>query len=75
METFNNLKVRTKLWMFVIAMLIALVITGVMGIIGMSQWSQDMSNFSKVRTPTLIALGNLNTERMAIRAQTVSVFQ
>ena len=36
-------------------------------------WSNDMHKVGKERVPALLSLGNINTERMAIRAQTLEV--
>ena len=36
-------------------------------------WSNDMNKIGIERVPALLSLGNLNTERMAIRAQTLEV--
>ncbi|MGC9385633.1 MAG: HAMP domain-containing methyl-accepting chemotaxis protein [Hydrogenovibrio sp.] len=75
MAWFNDLKIRTKLILFVILMLTALAISGFNAIRGFALWSDGMTKFADERLPGAVALGNLNTERMAIRAQTVSVLQ
>lgn len=75
MQWFNNLKIRSKLITLVAILLTALAVSGFIGFHGVSQWGKDMQNVSEVRVPGLVALGALNTERMAIRAQTVSVLQ
>ncbi len=75
MTWFNNLKIRNKLILFIILMLAALAISGFNAIRGFSLWSEGMTKFAEERLPGAVALGNLNTERMAIRAQTVSVLQ
>lgn len=75
MNAFNNLKVRNKLLIFIITMLVALAVSGWVGYRGFSEWSSNMTTMSDNRLPSVIALGHLNTERMSIRAQTVSVLQ
>jgi methyl-accepting chemotaxis protein len=75
MGWFNNLKIRNKLVLFVVVMLLALSISGFVGIRGFLQWADNMQNVGDVRLPGVQALAHLNTERMSIRAQTVSVFQ
>ncbi|WP_052501689.1 methyl-accepting chemotaxis protein [Thiomicrospira microaerophila] len=75
MAWFNDLKIRSKLILFVVLMLIALAFSGFNAIRGFVLWSTGMQNFSEVRLPSVVALGILNTERMDIRAQTISVFR
>ena len=75
MSWFNDLKIKTKLVSFIVFMLFALSISGFLGIRGLMEWSSNMQNMSEVRFPGVVALGNLNTERMEIRAQTVTVLQ
>ena len=75
MAWFNDLKIRTKLILFVVLMLIALAFSGFNAIRGFVLWSSGMQNFSEVRLPSVVSLGVLNTERMDIRAQTISVFR
>ncbi|WP_052501690.1 HAMP domain-containing methyl-accepting chemotaxis protein [Thiomicrospira microaerophila] len=75
MEWFNNLKIKNKLIMLVALLIAALTISGIVGYRGLNEWGQNMQNVADVRVPGLVALGALNTERMAIRAQTVSVLQ
>ena len=75
MGWFNNLKIRNKLVLFVVVMLFALSVSGFVGIRGFLQWADNMQNVGEVRLPGVQALSSLNTERMSIRAQTVSVFQ
>lgn len=75
MSVFNNLKVRNKLLVFISAMLFALAVSGWVGYRGFDEWSSNMQVMSDNRLPGVIALGHLNTERMAIRAQTISVLQ
>lgn len=75
MAWFNDLKIRTKLILFVLLMLIALAFSGFNAIRGFVLWSTGMQNFSEVRLPSVVSLGILNTERMDIRAQTISVFR
>lgn len=75
MNWFNNLTIRTKLIVFVGLMLLALAFSGFNAIRGFISWSEGMRNFSEVRLPSVVSLGVLNTERMDIRAQTISVFR
>lgn len=75
MGWFNNLKISSKLVFFVIVTLVALSISGFIGVRGFMQLSSSMQNVAEVRLPGMVALSNLNTERMTIRAQTVTVFQ
>ncbi|UQB42478.1 HAMP domain-containing protein [Thiomicrospira microaerophila] len=75
MAWFNDLKIRTKLILFVVLMLVALAFSGFNAIRGFILWSSGMQNFSEVRLPSVVSLGVLNTERMDIRAQTISVFR
>jgi methyl-accepting chemotaxis protein len=75
MAWFNDLKIRSKLILFVVLMLVALAFSGFNAIRGFTLWSSGMQNFADVRLPSVVSLGMLNTERMDIRAQTISVFR
>ncbi|WFE69756.1 methyl-accepting chemotaxis protein [Thiomicrospira sp. R3] len=75
MVWINNLTIRSKLILFVVLMLVALAFSGFNAIRGFVLWSSGMQNFSNVRLPSAVTLGVLNTERMDIRAQTISVFR
>jgi methyl-accepting chemotaxis protein len=75
MNWLKNMVLQTKLTLLAIILIIGIVIVGVIGYSGISQWSQDMTTFGEKRMPVMLALGNLNRERMAIRAQTLEAWK
>ncbi|AHF02380.1 hypothetical protein THIAE_09425 [Thiomicrospira aerophila AL3] len=75
MQMLNRLTIKSKLIVFVLLMVLALLFSGINAVRGFVLWSDGMQNFSEVRLPSVVSLGVLNTERMNIRAQTLDVFR
>ncbi|ADR34321.1 methyl-accepting chemotaxis sensory transducer [Sulfuricurvum kujiense DSM 16994] len=75
MNWLENMVLQTKLMLLAIVLMIGIVILGVIGYSGISQWSKDMTTFGEKRMPVMLALGSLNRERMAIRAQTYEAWK
>ena len=70
----KNIKLGVKLiGGYMIVALITLAV-GLIGFFGIQTLSGNLSNIGDNRIPDLLSLGTLNTERMAIRAQTLEVY-
>ncbi|MCA1755191.1 MAG: methyl-accepting chemotaxis protein [Spirochaeta sp.] len=71
----KNIRIGVKLvGGFVVVALLALLV-GVVGFYGIDDLTADLDDFGYNRIPGLILLGDMNYERMVIRAQTLEVFQ
>jgi methyl-accepting chemotaxis protein len=55
------------------ALVLIIVLIGSMAVVGVQTLSASLENFKVNRIPGMLILGELNRERMAIRAQTLSV--
>jgi methyl-accepting chemotaxis protein len=75
MKWLENMVLQSKLILLVAVMTVGLIIVGFIGFNGISQWSKDMNTFGQTRVPIMIALNDLNRERMAIRAQTLEAWK
>ncbi|MBB5021164.1 methyl-accepting chemotaxis protein [Desulfurispira natronophila] len=75
MQWFHNLTFRARILTLTIILTLGIIWIGAMGYWGIDQLEDGIANTGDTRIPTLIALSTLNGERMAIRAQTQSVFQ
>ena len=70
----NNLKISTRLAVgFSVLAVIALLLGG-LATFGIKTLSTNIGNIGGNRVPALLALGQLNQLRMAIRAQTLAVY-
>ena len=67
------MSVKNRLRLLSAILLLGLVIIGVIAVNSSRAWSSDMHKIGEERVPALLSLGNINTERMAIRAQTLEV--
>ena len=67
------MSVKNRLRLLSAILLLGLVIIGVIAVNSSRTWSSDMHKIGEERVPALLSLGNINTERMAIRAQTLEV--
>jgi len=65
--------VKNRLRLLSTILLTGLIVIGVIAFNSAKTWSNDMHKVGKERVPALLSLGNINTERMAIRAQTLEV--
>jgi methyl-accepting chemotaxis protein len=65
--------VKNRLRLLSAILLAGLVVIGVIAFNSARTWSSDMHKVGEERVPALLSLGNINTERMAIRAQTLEV--
>ncbi|MDP3292519.1 MAG: MCP four helix bundle domain-containing protein, partial [Sulfuricurvum sp.] len=75
MNWLENMILRSKLIVLTVVMIIGLLIVGAIGFSGISQWSHDMNTFGQKRMPIMIALSELNRERMSIRAQSMEAWK
>ncbi len=75
MNWLENMVLRSKLIVLILVMISGLLVVGVIGFNGISQWSKDMTTFGEKRIPIMIALSDLNRERMSIRAQTLEAWK
>ena len=67
------MSVKNRLRLLSTILLVGLVIIGIIAFNSARAWSSDMHKVGEERVPALLSLGNINTERMAIRAQTLEV--
>ena len=67
------MSVKNRLRLLSTILLTGLIVIGVIAFNSAKTWSNDMHKVGKERVPALLSLGNINTERMAIRAQTLEV--
>ncbi len=67
------MSVKNRLRLLSAILLAGLVIIGIIAFNSARTWSSDMQKVGEERVPALLSLGNVNTERMAIRAQTLEV--
>lgn len=74
MRWFENLSTTVKISLLSTVLIVALGYASYEAYVGFQSWSDYSLEQRDNRLPTINALGNLNTERMAIRAQTVEVF-
>ena len=65
--------VKNRLQLLSAILLIGLIVIGVIAFNNARTWSSDMHQIGEERVPALLSLGNVNTERMSIRAQTFEV--
>lgn len=70
----NNVTVRMRLFMSYILLILLTLTSGLLGIKGMWDLYHNMEYLGSDRIPDLIHLGELNFQRMVIRAQTLEVF-
>ena len=70
---FNNLKIATRIAGISLILLIALLVAVWEAFSGYNGWSNYAQLMRDNRVPSTVSLGQMNTERMAIRAQTVEV--
>jgi methyl-accepting chemotaxis protein len=75
MNWLENMVLQSKLILLTLVMIAGLLVVGVIGYSGVSQWSKDMNTFGEKRMPVMIALSELNRERMSIRAQTLEAWK
>jgi methyl-accepting chemotaxis protein len=75
MKWLDEMILRSKLMVLAIVLMVGIGIVGVIGYSGITQWAKDMSTFGERRMPIMIALGDLNRERMSIRAQTLEAWK
>jgi methyl-accepting chemotaxis protein len=75
MNWLENMVLQSKLILLTLVMIAGLLVVGVIGFSGISQWSKDMNTFGEKRMPVMIALSELNRERMSIRAQTLEAWK
>jgi len=73
--SINNFKIGTRLIAAFMAMAMIIIVVGWFGIYGVSDLSSDLRYLGENRISDLRSLAELNFERMAIRAQTLEVFQ
>lgn len=71
----ENMVLRSKLMLLTTILMIGIVVVGSISYSGMSQWSKDMNELDEHRMPVLVALLNLNRERMTVRAQTLEAWK
>ena len=69
----SNASVKKRLIVLVSILLIGLIIVGAVSLSSSSSSSSNMHQIGEKRVPVLLALANLNVERMNIRAQTLEV--
>lgn len=74
MRWFENLSTTIKIGLLSTVLIVALGYASYEAYLGFQNWANYSMEQRDNRLPTINALGNLNTERMAIRAQTVEVF-
>ncbi len=67
------MSVKNRLRLLSTILLTGLIVIGVIAFNSAKTWSNDMHKVGKERVPALLSLGNINTERMAIRAQILEV--
>ena len=67
------MSVKNRLRLLSTILLVGLVIIGVIAFNSARTWSSDMHKIGEERVPALLSLGNINAERMSIRAQTLEV--
>ena len=67
------MSVKNRLRLLSTILLTGLIVIGVIAFNSAKTWSNDMHKVGKERVPALLSLGNINTERMAIIAQTLEV--
>jgi len=65
--------VKNRLRLLSTILLTGLIVIGVIAFNSAKTWSSDIHKVGEERVPALLSLGNINTERMAIRAQTLEV--
>ena len=70
----TNIKIGARLTIGFGAMAMIALLLGGLAVFGIRALSADMENVGGNRVPSLLALGQLNRLRMAIRAQTMAVF-
>ncbi|MEA3639091.1 MAG: methyl-accepting chemotaxis protein [Lamprobacter sp.] len=68
------MSINAKLLAGFLAIAALTMIVGGVGFFGINKLEKELSYVTEVRIPDLIALGELNTERMSIRAQTLDVW-
>ncbi|UCZ55784.1 methyl-accepting chemotaxis protein [Desulfurispirillum indicum] len=71
----STMKLRTRIILLTALLMAGIIIVGISGYRGIDNLSMRTQNIGEVRIPGMIALANLNTERMVIRAQTLDVMQ
>ena len=67
------MSVKNRLRLLSTILLTGLIVIGVIAFNSAKTWSSDIHKVGEERVPALLSLGNINTERMAIRAQTLEV--
>ena len=71
----KNIRIGTKLiGGFLLVALLALLL-GMVGFLGINELSEDLEDFGSNRIPALVLLGDMNFERMIVRAETLDVYQ
>jgi methyl-accepting chemotaxis protein len=65
--------VKNRLQLLSAILLTGLIVIGLIAFNSARTWSNDMHQIGEERVPALLSLGNINTERMSIRAQTLEV--
>jgi len=73
--SINSFKIGTRLITAFLAMAIIILVVGGFGIYGVRDLSDDLRYLGENRISDLKSLSELNFQRMAIRAQTLEVFQ
>ncbi|MDR3347236.1 MAG: methyl-accepting chemotaxis protein [Helicobacteraceae bacterium] len=75
MGWLDRMALKSKLFLLSGVLLTGLIIVGIIGFQGISQWSDDMTYIGGDRVPLLLTLDALNLERVKIRAETMNVYQ
>jgi len=70
---FNNLSISLRIGSISLLLLVALLVAVWEAFSGYNGWSNYAQLMRDNRVPSTVALGQMNTERMAIRAQTIDV--
>jgi methyl-accepting chemotaxis protein len=66
---------RSKLILLSGVLVVGLIVVGVIGFLGISQWAKDMDYIGNDRIPLTSTLDNLNLARLQIRAQTYEAYR
>ncbi|MFP4567891.1 MAG: methyl-accepting chemotaxis protein [Candidatus Woesearchaeota archaeon] len=74
MIKLNNIKIGTRLITSFLIIALIVLTTGIMGYFGIKQVAEDLEYVGTERLDQAAILGRMNTERMAIRAQTLDVW-
>lgn len=69
------MSVKNKLVLLASTLLVGLLLASSLAFYGTHNWAKDMSNIGENRLVGVLALSNLNRERMVIRAQTLNVYE